>query len=152
MGCNFPAQSRVSSQSSSSAPGIYSFLRFIDQSRGSHFKSRFIHQHFFLNFTWIPFHIVPPSSPHHQARAQQRADTPSSIALFKVEVVVDAASCYLAIIQYCHSFIYPFHICQIFAFCPKCISRVSLPTTISLVGYLHCVEMSNIYLPWPGSR
>ena len=145
MGCNFPAQSRVSSQSSSSAPGIYSFLRFIDQSRGSHFKSRFIHQHFFLNFTWIPFHIVPPSSPHHQARAQQRADTPSSIALFKFEVVVYAAFCYIAIIQLtCHSFIYPFIICQIFAFFPKCISPVGI-----CIGWRW---MSNIYLPWPGSQ
>ena len=135
MGCNFPAQSRVSSQSSSSAPGIYSFLRFIDQSRGSHFKSRFIHQHFFLNFTWIPFHIVPPSSPHHQARAQQRADTPSSIALFKFEVVVDAASCYFAIIQYtCHSFIYPFIICQMHK--PSSFTHDNF-----LIGYLHWVEM-----------
>ena len=95
---------------------------------------------FFLNFTWIPFHIVPPSSPHHQARAQQRADTPSSIALFKFEVVVDAASCYFAIIQYtCHSFIYPFIICQMHK--PSSFTHDNF-----LIGYLHWVEIDVKYL------
>lgn len=83
---------------------------------------------FFLNFTWIPFHIVPPS------RAQQRADKPSLIALFKVEVVLwrMRPTIHLPFLHLPTLIFTIFSSLRIFAFCPKC--SVALPTKTSLLG------------------
>lgn len=126
MGCNFPAQARVSSQSSSSAPGIYSFLRFIDQSRGSHFKSRFIHQHFFwisLGYHSILCHLPGLSSgpiSHLQLHF-------SKSRLWRMRPTIHLPFLHLPTLIFTI-----FSSLRIFAFCPKC--SVALPTKTSLLG------------------